>query len=415
MGIAFFSTWLLTRISTAEQYGMYVYAISVTGLLGGMAAAAFDDLSVRQVAIYGSQQNHRLLRGIVKVGGAVTLALSLLFALLLYLVPQGFAQNYHYFNQNKQLLLLSAMLLPLWALTQWGQALLRGGKFIVHSQLPDTLIRPVLFLLLVLLGNFGWRLPSKASTLLLEYTAAAALSLVVCLWWLNKKVVHVVAFNDSQKPLYDMRNWGKAAASFFLISSLNLINIRTDILAIGGLLPAADLGYYNIGVKLAELLKMAFLVSNIVFAASIAHHFAREDFAALQRLATRSAWLSTFISLPVAGILLFWGKDLLAWWGSGFVTAYTAMIVLCVGQLFNLACGLAGNLLAMTGYERWIFVSIVLSTATNVVLNLWLIPQYGILGAAYATTISTVLKNLIWILVVYNKLGINPTILRAKL
>lgn len=414
MLIAFFSTWLLTRLSTAEQYGMYVYAISVVGLLGGMSAAAFDDLSVRQVAVYKSQHNHQLLCGIIKVGGVVTVALSLLFALMLYVLPQSFVQNHHFFNQHKQLLLLSAILLPLWALTQWGQALLRGGKFIVHSQLPDALIRPFLFLLLVLLGNFVWHLPSNAHNLLVGYAMAAVLSLVVCLWWLNKKVVQAVPSNAG-KPLYDTHNWSKAAAAFFLISSINLINIRTDILAIGGLLPAAELAYYNIGVKLAELLKMAFLVSNIVFAASIAHHFAQDDFTSLQRLATRSAWLSTLISLPLAGILLFWGKPLLAWWGGGFATAYTAMIVLCVGQLFNLACGLAGNLLAMTGYERWIFVSIVVSTAVNVVLNLWLIPQYGILGAAYATSISTILKNLIWIAVVYNKLGINPTILRAKL
>jgi O-antigen/teichoic acid export membrane protein len=69
----------------------------------------------------------------------------------------------------------------------------------------------------------------------------------------------------------------------------------------------------------------------------------------------------------------------------------------------------------MTGNERWIFVSIIVSTIVNVGLNLWLIPQYGILGAAYATTISTVLKNLIWVIVVYNKLGINATILQTKI
>lgn len=220
---------------------------------------------------------------------------------------------------------------------------------------------------------------------------------------------------NTPKAHYDTYNWSKAAGVFFLISSLNLINLRTDVLAIGGLLPSTDLAYYNIGAKLSELLKMAFVVSNMVFAPLIAHHFAQQNTTALQRLATRSAWLSVGISLPLVLLLLLLGKPILMWWGSPFATAYAAMMVLCAGQMFNLGCGLAGNLLAMTGNERWIFVSIIVSTIANVALNLWLIPQHGILGAAYATTISTVLKNLIWVIVVYNKLGINPTILQTKI
>ena len=76
MAIAFVSSWFLVRLTTAEQYGLYIYALSVVGLLGGMAAAAFDDLSVRQVAAYQSQQKHQLLLGIIKTGAAVTLGLS---------------------------------------------------------------------------------------------------------------------------------------------------------------------------------------------------------------------------------------------------------------------------------------------------------------------------------------------------
>lgn len=414
MAIAFVSSWLLVRLTTAEQYGMYIYALSVVGLLGGMAAAAFDDLSVRQVAAYQSQQKYQLLFGIIKSGAAVTLGLSFLFALILYTVPQSITQNQHYFSQNKNLLLLSAILLPLWALTQWGQALLRGSKFVVYSQLPDALIRPILFLLLVILGNFLYQIPSDANTLLIRYTIAAVLSLLICLWWVNKKVLGSMPLN-TPKAHYDTHNWSKAAGVFFLISSLNLINLRTDVLAIGGLLPSTDLAYYNIGAKLSELLKMAFVVSNMVFAPLIAHHFAHQNTTALQRLATRSAWLSVGISLPLVLLLLLLGKPILMWWGSPFATAYTAMMVLCAGQMFNLGCGLSGNLLAMTGNELWIFVSIIVSTIVNVGLNLWLIPQYGILGAAYATTISTVLKNLIWVIVVYNKLGINATILQTKI
>ena len=190
MAIAFVSSWFLVRLTTAEQYGLYIYALSVVGLLGGMAAAAFDDLSVRQVAAYQSQQKHQLLLGIIKTGAAVTLGLSFLFALIVYTVPQSIAQNQHYFNQNKNLLLLSAILLPLWALTQWGQALLRGSKFVVYSQLPDALIRPILFLLLVILGNFVCQIPSDANTLLIRYTIAAVLSLLICLWWVNNAPQH---------------------------------------------------------------------------------------------------------------------------------------------------------------------------------------------------------------------------------
>ena len=50
-------------------------------------------------------------------------------------------------------------------------------------------------------------------------------------------------------------------------------------------------------------------------------------------------------------------------------------------------------LLNMTGKEKIARNIIIVASVLNIILNLTLIPIYGLLGAAYATSISTVVWN----------------------
>jgi O-antigen/teichoic acid export membrane protein len=71
-----------------------------------------------------------------------------------------------------------------------------------------------------------------------------------------------------------------------------------------------------------------------------------------------------------------------------------ALIILCVGQLFNAFSGPVGIILQMTGnqkiYQNILFVAAVI----NITLNISLIKDYGINGVAFATAISLSFWNI---------------------
>lgn len=392
--LSFGSSWLLTQVMTDSQYGSYVYILSIVGLLAGMAAAAFDDLAVRLVSTYQTNRHFALLQGFWRVSGAVTLGLSvvLLFAWKIYL---------HYYPTVDVLPILGMVLcnVPLLAMLSWLQGLLLGSRHTILSQLPENIFKPLLLLL-----------PLLAFWLYRTNTFLPITQLFLWQTWINIGVL-VVALGlcwryfwhdlPREKPVYAWSYWNKNAAVFLCISSINHINIRADILALGTMVSSHDLGYYNIAAKLSELLKLGFLVSNLVFAPVFAGLFAEQKLLELEQLAKKSSRLMAALGLVVVLAFVVSGKYVLSWWGANFVTAYSILLVLLLGQWVNLAFGAAANVLQMTGKQSWIFNAIVITTLLNVVLNVLLIPHYGMMGAAIATSVSTIVKILIWNVVVY--------------
>ena len=133
----------------------------------------------------------------------------------------------------------------------------------------------------------------------------------------------------------------------------------------------------------------------------------------LQRLATMSARMALLLAVPVLLLFVFLGKWILgSVFGAAFAGGYQALIILSVGQLANAGMGSVGMLLNMTGHERDTARAVGVSAATNVVLNLVLIPLLGINGAASATAISMALWNVIMWRAVYYRLGIQRAAIR---
>ena len=60
----------------------------------------------------------------------------------------------------------------------------------------------------------------------------------------------------------------------------------------------------------------------------------------------------------------------------------------------------------MSGNEQLVRNNITVAALLNLVLNLVLIPYYGVLGAALATAISLAVKNLLAAYLVWNRLSI---------
>jgi len=100
-------------------------------------------------------------------------------------------------------------------------------------------------------------------------------------------------------------------------------------------------------------------------------------------------------------LFLFWGEQVITLvFGHEFVGAALPLAIISVGQLMNAGFGSVGLVLGMTGYEREITKGVAVATLTNVVLNMLLIPKYGINGAAFATAVTLFAWNvLLWIAV----------------
>lgn len=107
-------------------------------------------------------------------------------------------------------------------------------------------------------------------------------------------------------------------------------------------------------------------------------------------------------------IFAFTGKILLGYIGEIFTAGFISLLILASGQLINLSTGMNGGLIILSRYYKFNLYSQVIMVALNFTLNYFLIPVYGIKGAALATAISLSLLNVIKWLFVKVKFHLQP-------
>ncbi len=177
------------------------------------------------------------------------------------------------------------------------------------------------------------------------------------------------------------------AASF-----LEFLSLRLDIVLINFFMQPEYVGFYTISVVLVEKIWIVPEVFSLVLHPKIAHG-GDEEANRLTSIVSRNTLIVTL--LGCAGILVF-GRFLIQFfYGDRFLPSVSPLFLLLPGVIATgLSRVIRSDMLAR-GYPRFIFWSGLASLCTNVVLNIILIPRYGIDGAAVATSISYSLNFII--------------------
>jgi O-antigen/teichoic acid export membrane protein len=247
---------------------------------------------------------------------------------------------------------------------------------------------------------------TPASAMALQ-VIAAALAFFTGAWLLWRATPSEVR---NAPPIYYNRLWLLSTLPLAFIGGAQLINGRISTLILGIFTDSAQVGIYRVADQMSLLIAVGLQTVNIVIAPQFARLHALGDTRRLQKLATTSARVVFFLTLLVMAAFLLFGRLFLSIvFGSEFLSAYTPLLILAVGQLINSAAGSVGVLLNMTGNEKETARGIVIAAVGNVVLNLILVPLWGIVGAALASAIALSAWNILLVLAVRKKLKINST------
>jgi O-antigen/teichoic acid export membrane protein len=198
-----------------------------------------------------------------------------------------------------------------------------------------------------------------------------------------KSAAHNFSSTEILRASYPM---ALSAISYFLMQS-------TDVLFISAYDTFESVAYYSIAVKLATVTALALISVNIVIAPKIASIYNDKNFYQLKLILKKATRMNVVISLPIIIILLFFSEYVLSTFGSNYILAKNALWILLIAQFFNSITGPSALYLNMTGRQKKLNVILVISLLINVVLNIILVPDFGMLGAAISTTTSFVISK----------------------
>lgn len=406
-GLSLIVNVVLARLVGKTEYGVYTLVFSWMSVLSVFALLGQSSSVVRFVPTYLHRHDWSTLRGLRRGASAIVLLASIVIMLIGAFVAFALRQR---LGSNLELtLLVGFLLLPL--VTQLGLngAFFRGFKRAVRSGAYDNVVRPLVLvgLALILVLALGWRLTAPG---VMAVSVVAALATLACSEWRLTRVWPAAA--REVRPRYDVPAWFKLGRQLFFLAAMGIANNRADVLILGGLAGAEVVGPYYAAVKLATLAVFGLSAVNTILAPMIVESYVAGDHDRMAKMVHHAAKLTFVVTMMVALPLAGGGYWILGLFGKGFPeAAYVPLLIILFGQCINATVGPVGFLMTMTRYEReapWFTGSAAL---LNVLLSLALIPSFGLIGAAVATSSSTIAWNLATLVFVRRKLHVNPTIL----
>lgn len=386
----------VARAFGTEVLGVYSYCIALMTLATVPISYGWSGMLLRSVAKHGqldglsrAMARYGAVGGVAIAGMAAGFGLAAVFLgssdIAAVIRPVAFAA-----------VGLLAIALVADQIAALRMASLRGIDRPALAQLPETLLRP-LFLLagIALVWAFAGR-ESEPRILLGMFGAvavAAALSAVVGQWILSR--VTQIRPLGSVEPA-TRRMWLASAAALAGSAGLVQLNGYSDLLLLGAMRDAKEVGHYRAALQIAMLANFGYIALNMLAGQRFSNFLAQNDKASAAQTASHLSRLALLTALPLPIALWVEGEWLLAFlFGPGFEQAALPALIISLGICFSAFVGMAHSLLIMNHGE---FIAIRITAcalAANVGLCFLLIPQYGLIGAALANAIANALWNLV--------------------
>jgi len=384
-GLGFAITVVLARELGPEDFGAYTYALVVIMLLAVPCRAGLPQIVTRETATSLDAKQWPIQEGVWRWAIRLTVGLSLIVGMAVALSVTTLDQ---WIAPDSRILLLCALpLIPALTIAQIHGAALRGGGFVIRGQVPESLVRPAsqLLLLAVLIAASvpGTLTPLKAMVI---HLVAACLAALTGLFMLRRVRPYRAG---SVLPQSQGRQWLAAALPVSLINSMHLINTQADTFLLGLFVGTEEVGVYRVAVQVSLLVAFGLHATKLIVQPRFATLNQEGAYSALQRLAVWFARINLALACSVLVLLVVLGPTSLpVLFGKGFETAYMPLVILALGHTFGALFGASGVLLVMAGFERKYAQYGILAATLNVLLNLALIPLFGMNGAAVATALT---------------------------
>ncbi|HMF73230.1 MAG TPA: polysaccharide biosynthesis C-terminal domain-containing protein, partial [Flavitalea sp.] len=138
---------------------------------------------------------------------------------------------------------------------------------------------------------------------------------------------------------------------------------------------------------------------------TISKLYKSQNQAELQVMIKKITRLVTLITTPIVLFLVFFGRPILEFFGENFVEGRSTLNIIAIGFLINVMTGNVDQILNMTDNQKVLRNITIFGFILNVLLNLALIPRFGINGAAVASLITNVVFNLTCVVYIKKRLG----------
>lgn len=192
-----------------------------------------------------------------------------------------------------------------------------------------------------------------------------------------------------------LRMMGKFGIHTFVVNVSSLLLNQSPPIMIGHFFPAAFVGFYQLPMKLIQYTSDAVAKIGIITNANAAELHARGDSRVLSQLAVYSNRYSLTLFMPLALVFWVFGDRIFQLWVPS-IAQYSAPLlpILLGGYMFAIVAQYSsGMLLQGLGRHQRFARGLLVESVAVVILLIFVTPRFGIVGAAWVTSVCMVLNR----------------------
>jgi O-antigen/teichoic acid export membrane protein len=369
----------VARVLGSESYGIFAYTISLVAIFALFSDIGLTSILTKELSGESPEKEEYL---------ATTVIVKLFFLILSVCLAALFAPIISKFDEAKPLLIIMAVTLALESLQGFFYSITRSqNKMEVEAGL--SVFTEIVVTSLILASFF--RNPT-IEYLAYSYMIGNLIGVIITVLILRSHLIKTIKLFN-KKFLWSILT---RSGPFAIMSAFGIFSTNIDSVIIGEFGTPHTLGLYAAAQKPIGLMRVLPNFLSISLFPLINKLSFTDEKERLSKLLEKSATAALAMALPiVVGGIIIANPLLIKLFGEEFGGATLTFQLLLVSILIIFPASMISDLIIAKNKQKIFIKSSILGALTNVILDLILIPKYGITGSAFATIVSVLVVNLV--------------------
>lgn len=380
--LLFIITISVIRYLGAETYGKYSFAVAFTSIFGVIVDFGLATMLVQEFTLTNKKNASQIFGSILTVKfflGLTAFFLIFLISFFLKVTP-----DVH------KLILLGGIYMAVQSFVLLFPFLFQAYETMQYSFIVRTGSN-ILLIILVLTAIF---LKLPVSAIFVAYILTASLMLLVCFYLVKKYLFEIKYGIDKLTIKYLLKqSWplffGNICITLYMFADTTMISFFRNY---------KEVGIYQSAYKILYVFQTLSLIHTVLYPRMADLYQTNKD--KLNKLLKLFISISLAVLIPAIAIIGTFRNQLINLiYGARFQGSGDVMILLIIGGAISYFTGFFGSLLLIKRKQKQWFFALLISFAANVLVNYFLIPRLGPIGAGISYIVGYAILLIILIFV----------------
>lgn len=408
-GLTYITYVVLSRTQTESEYGHFAFGLALATVLAILAGMGQSTAVLRLWAQLRSKGENSDADAVVAAGSAITIGASLILAGLLCVLAVASIPFLPPRETINHFIGAAFLILPM-ALAEYNSSVLRAQGSLWTALLPRDIV---------------WRLALPAAVMALfavgivlsgpdALTLSAALLIGALVLQMSVALKRNYAILPRIAPVRThWQRWGSLSNWMLLGALIETFTLNADVILVGLMLDLESSGLYFNAFRTAGLMTLFTFAIELVIAPMVAEHYHSGAMRKAQAITALCAWAGFVFSLVIFALFLFFGEFILSLFGPSYAEGTLVLLLLAFGLLFDAVTGPSKIVMMMTGHERAYVAIFGAIMGIGFLVQIAVIPIWGIVGAAAVNMGARILAQIAIALWCRYRIGLDTSLLGA--